>query len=48
MTMGLKTYELEKNYKNTWKKHAILTTSGTSAITMASLAIGLKPVTKLL
>ena len=44
MTMGLKTYELEKKLQKYLRvKHAILTTSGTSAITMASLAIGLKP-----
>lgn len=43
MTMGQRTYELEKKLQNHLNvKHVILTTSGTSALLMASLALNIK------
>ena len=44
MTMGEKTIELENLLKDILKvKHVVLTTSGTSALMMATLAAGIKP-----
>ena len=49
MTMGNKTYQLEKVLKKILKvKHVILTTSGTSALTMAAIALGTNSKTKIL
>ena len=49
MTMGNKTYQLEKILKKILKvKHVILTTSGTSALTMAAIALGTNSRTKIL
>ena len=42
MSMGLATYKLENKLKKILNvKHVILTTSGTSALTMASIALGI-------
>lgn len=44
MTMGNRTYELEKKLQKYLKvKYAVLTTSGTSALLMASLSLKIKP-----
>lgn len=49
MTMGDEVYKLEEEIKKKLKvKHAILTTSGTSALTMASIALNISSRTKVL
>ena len=49
ITMGNYSYKLEKKLKKILKvKHVVLTTSGTSALMMATLALGIKGKTKVI